>query len=196
MKAKLLAYKWTWLFGVAFLGSLLWSATSCDGISSLFVLLFVVFFLGSIVASLVIGITQGSRVALYRVVLNVIFCLLLFPTIRLGGFFQNRLFLTRLSRFQEVTSLLVKDEVDKANGDTFTAVVSLPPKFSNLNVADRVLINATKKNITVRYSMRDSNALSTRGYMYRSDDDPMALSKEFPKTGYTHVAPHWFFFSE
>src|SRR5258708_27293581 len=79
MKAKLLAYKWTWLFGVAFLGSLLWSATSCDGISSLFVLLFVVFFLGSIVASLVMGITQGSRVALYRVVLTVIFCLLLFP---------------------------------------------------------------------------------------------------------------------
>jgi hypothetical protein len=196
MKAKLLAYKWTWLFGVAFLGSLLWSVTFCDGFSDLFVLLFLVVFFASIVASVVIGVNQRSKVALYRVLLNVIFCLLLFPTIRLGGFLRDRLFLTRLSRFQEVTSLLVKDEVAKANGDAFYAVVSLPPGFSNLNVSDRVLINATKKNITVRYSMRDSNALSTRGYMYRSDDDPTALGKEFPKTGYTQVAPHWFFFSE
>jgi hypothetical protein len=38
--------------------------------------------------------------------------------------------------------------------------------------------------------------LSHRGYMYRSDDDPLALSKEFPSTGYTQVAPHWFFYSE
>ncbi len=32
--------------------------------------------------------------------------------------------------------------------------------------------------------------------MYRSDDNPMALSSEYSNTGYTRVAPHWFFFSE
>jgi len=102
----------------------------------------------------------------------------------------------RLSRFQEVTNLLIKDEMAKAKGDVFSIAVSLPPSYSNLRVLNTVLIKSTKENITVRYAVRDSNALSHRGYMYRSDDNPVALSKEYSNTGYTRVAPHWFFFSE
>jgi hypothetical protein len=59
-----------------------------------------------------------------------------------------------------------------------------------------VLINSTKGNVTVRYISRDSSALGHRGYMYRSDDNPVALEREFLRMGYTRLAPHWFFFSD
>jgi hypothetical protein len=153
-------------------------------------------FVVSIVASVVLGLALRSKEALYRILINVIFCLLLFPTINLGSSLRDRLFLMRLSRFQEVTNLLIKDEMAKAKGDVFSTAVSLPPSYSNLRVLNAVLIKSTKENITVRYAVRNSNALSHRGYMYRSDDNPMALDKEYPNTGYTRVAPHWFFFSE
>jgi hypothetical protein len=193
MMTKLLMYKWTCLFAVAFLISFLWSAIFSDKLSEIFVLLFSVVFLASIVGSIVLALTRRSKAALYRVLLNVIFCLLLFPTITLGGFLRDRLFLTRLSKFQELTNVLVRDKV---NGDTFSAVIPLPPGYSSLNVSDRVLVIARKEKITVCYLLRNSNALSHGGYMYRSDDDPTTLSKDFPKMGYTRVAPHWFFFSE
>jgi hypothetical protein len=196
MKAKLLAYKWTCLFGVLLLGSLLWSVTFCDGLSDLFVFLFLGCFFVSIVVSLVLGVARRSKDALYRILINAIFCLLIFPTMSLGSSFRDRLFLMRLSRFQEVTNLLIKDEMAKAKGDVFSTAVSIPAGYSNLRVLNTVLVKSTKENITVRYAMRDSNALSHRGYMYRSDDDPAALNKEYPNTGYTRVAPHWFFFSE
>jgi hypothetical protein len=186
-------YKWTILAGVVFLAALLWSVTFSDKSSDLIVFLFSLCFLVSLIASVVLAATRRSKVALYRVLLNIIFCLLLFPIIKLGGFFCDRLFLTRLSKFQEVTNLLVQEN---ANGHAFSAVVSLPVGYSVLHVADRVLIASTEGNITVRYALPNSNALSHRGYMYRSDDDPIALSKEYPRTGYTRVAPHWFFFSE
>jgi hypothetical protein len=196
MTTKLSSYKWTYLLGVVFLGSLLWSGTFCDRFSDLFVFLFFAGFLGSMVASLVLGLTRRSKDALYRILVNIVFCLLFFPTISLAGSLRDRLFLKRLPRFQAVTNLLIKDEVAKTNGDVFSIVISLPPGYSDLNVLDRVLISSTKENITVRYALRNSNALSHRGYMYRSDDNPMALSVEYPKAGYTRVAPHWFFFSE
>jgi hypothetical protein len=104
--------------------------------------------------------------------------------------------LTRLPQFQEATDILVKDEIAKANGDVPPHMVSLPPGFSNLNVADHVLIGSTKGTVTVRYPFNNSSALGHSGFMYRSDDSELALSKEFPKTGYTHLAPNWFFFSE
>lgn len=196
MTIKSLHYKWTCLIGIIFLGSLLWSVTLCDWISDLFVFLSFVFFLTSVVASVVLGATHRSKDAVYRIMINVVFCLLVFPTIRLGGSLRDRLFLMRLSRFQEVTNLLVTDELAKASGDSFSTIVSLPPRYSDLNVLDRVLISSTKESITVRFAMRDSNALGHRGYMFRSNDNPVTLSKEYPKTGYTRVAPHWFFFSE
>ncbi len=196
MATNLLSYKWTCLLGISLLGSLLWSGTFCDRFSDLFVLLLSVCFLASIVASLALGLKRRSKDALYRIVVNIVFCLLLFPTIILGSSLRDRLFLKRLPRFQEVTNLLIKDEMAKTNGDAVSSVVSLPPSYSNLNVLDNVLISTTKENITVRFALRNSNALSHRGYMYRSDDDPRTLSKEYPRTGYTRVAPHWFFFSE
>lgn len=193
---KLLPYKWTCLVGVAFLGSLLWSVTFSDGFSDLFVFLFLGCFFVSIVVSLVLGVARRSKDNLYRILINVIFCLLIFPTISVGGSLRDRIFLMRLSKFQEVTNLLIKDQMAKTNGDVFSTVVALPPSYSSLHVLDKVLIRSTKENITVRYAARDSNALSHSGYMYRSDDNPSALSKEYPRTGYTRVAPHWFFFSE
>ena len=196
MTIRSFPYKWTSLVGVGSLGSLLWSVTFSSGLSDLFFFLFLVCFLVSIVASVVIGATRRSRDALYRILINIIFCLLFFPTIRLGGALRDRLFLTRLSRFQEVTDFLIENERPNANGDSFSIIVPLPPVYSNLNVKDKVHINSKKENITVRYFTCNSNALWHGGYMYRSDDNPTTLSKEYPRLGYTRVAPHWFFVSE
>jgi len=191
-----LPYKWTTLLGVAFLGSLLWSIIFCNGFSDLFSFVFLVCFVVSLVASVVIGVTRRSKDALYRILINVIFCLLLFPTISLGGSLRDRLFLTHLSRFQEVTDLLIQNEMNSHDNNIYTVRVPLPPSYSNLNVKDMAIISSKRKNFTVRYFTRNSNALWHGGYMYRSDDNPTALSKEYPSTGYTRVAPHWFFFSE
>jgi hypothetical protein len=196
LKMKSLSYKWTCLFGVVFLGALLWSVTFSDQLSDLFVFLFLACFLGSIVVSVVIGVTRRSKESFYRILINIIFCLLIFPTINLGGSLRDQLFVKHLSRFQEVTDLLIKNELVKANGEIFSTVASLPPGYTDLNVKDRVLLNSTRGNITARYFVRNSNALSHRGYMYRSDDNPAALSREYPNAGYTRVAPHWFFYSQ
>lgn len=196
MTLKLSRYKWTCLLGAAFLGSLLWSVTFSDFVSDLVVFLLLGCLFVSLIASVVLVVGRRSKDALYRLLINVIFFLLSFPTATLGGFLRDRLFLMHLSRFQEVTNLLVKDEIAKTNGDVISTAVSLPPHYSDLHVLDVVLIRSTKENITVRYDLRDSSALSHRGYMYRSDDNPVALSKEYPTTGYKRVAPHWFFFSE
>jgi len=40
----------------------------------------------------------------------------------------------------------------------------------------------------VSYPVTNSNALRHSGFMYRSEDGEMALSKEYPKTGYTRLA--------
>jgi len=197
MTIKLLLYKWTFLCGVAFLGSLLWSVTFCNGLSDLFFFVFLMCFVVSLVASVVIGVTRRSKDALYRILINVIFCLLLFPTIRLGGSLRDRLFLTHLSRFQEVTDLLIQNEMNSHDNNIYTVHATLPSSYSNLlNVKDMVIISSKGKNFTVRYATRNSNALWHGGYMYRSDDNPAALSKEYPTAGYTRIAPHWFFFSQ
>jgi len=102
--------------------------------------------------------------------------------------------LKRLSRFQEVTNLLIKEEAVKTHGDADKTLVPLPSGYSDLNVADKALIMTVKTNFAVYYPLRDSNALSHRGYVYRSDDDAAAF--ELQKTGYTRVTPHWFFYSK
>ncbi len=193
---RLSEYKWTLLIGAAFLGSVLWAVAFGDGLTDLIALLFSVCFLASLVASVAIGVSRRSKDSVYRIILNAMICLLLFPTMNLGGSLRNRLFLRRLPKFQEVTNHLIKDELAKANGEDFSDIVSLPPQYSGLNVLDRVQIRSDKENITVRYAMRDSSALGHNGYLYRLNDDPAALSKDYPKMGYTRVAPHWFFFSE
>jgi hypothetical protein len=196
MFANLLHYKWTYLVGLALLIALVWSGTLSDGYSDLIVFFFLSCFFTSIVASIVLLVAHRSKTALYRVLINVIIALLLIPAMRLGGFLQNRLFLAHLSEFQQITDKLIREEEAKPHPDSFIAIATLPPGNSNLRVLNNVRIDATKTNITVRYIVRNSSALSHRGYMYRSDDDPAALQKEFPHTGYTYLAPHWFFFSE
>jgi hypothetical protein len=197
MMTKLLAFKWTCLFGLAFLGSFVWSVVSSDGVSDISVLVCSLAFLASVLVSVVTALKRRSSDSLYRLLVNVAFCLLLFAAVSVGGTIRDRIFLTRLPKFQEATDILVKNEMTKAgDGDVAAHVVSLPPGFSDLNVADYVLIRSAKGNITVRYSLKNSNALSHRGFMYRSDDSEIDLSKAYPKTGYTHLAPHWFFFSE
>ncbi len=189
-------YRWTFVLGVAFLGGFLWDATFSDGYG----LLFVFFSLACFVVGSVIGLLSAKpprlRDVLYPVAIFLFSCLLFFPTIELGGYFRNRIFLTHLSKFKEVTDFLVRDEREKRNSDVFITVVALPSGYSNLHVSDYVRIDSTKENISVRYTTRDSNALSHRGFMYRSDDSPAALRKEYPHTGYSHLAPHWFYFSE
>jgi hypothetical protein len=196
MMFSLFPYKWTCLLGVALLASLLWSATFRDELSHFIALLIFLFFLVSAISSVAAAVFHMSKDALQRILINVIIALLLFPTIRLGGYFRGRLFLRRLVRFQEVTNLIVEAERTKAQREVFSAVVPLPLSYSDLNVLDRVQVSSTKENITVRYATRDSSSLGHSGYMYRSDDDPLSLRREYPNTEYARVAPHWFFFSE
>jgi hypothetical protein len=101
-----------------------------------------------------------------------------------------------LSEFQQITDKLIREEWAKPHPDSFIAIATLPPGNSNLRVLNNVRIDAAKGSITLRYIVRNSSALSHRGYMYRSDDNPATIEKEFPHTGYTHLAPHWFYFSE
>jgi len=189
-------YKWTCLVGLALLAALVWSCTFSDGYSDLFVLVFLLGFFVSVIASIALLAKGRSRPAFYRVLVNVIIMLLLIPAVRLGGYLQDRLFLRHLSKFQQITNMLIREEEAKPHSDSFIAIATLPPGNSNLRVLNNVRIDATKGGITVRYIVRNSSALSHRGYMYRSDDSPASLEKEFPHTGYTHLAPHWFYFSE
>jgi hypothetical protein len=196
MAIRAFPYKWTCLVGLMFLASTLWADIVLDSLGILFVAVSIFCLFASAIASIVLAVIHRSRSSLYRVLLNVVVCLLFFPTIRLGDSLRDRLFLMRLARFQEVTNLLIGNEAAKVNHEAYVTAARLPPGYSNLHVADMVLINFTKENITVRYITRDSSALGHRGYMYRSDDDPAALTKDFPKLGYTRIAPHWFFFSD
>jgi hypothetical protein len=102
----------------------------------------------------------------------------------------------RVPTFQEATELLIKSEKAKVDSGGISTLVPLPASYSNLNVLDRVEISSVRGNVTIRYFNRGSSALGHSGYMYRSDDDPTLLDTDYPKTGYTRVAPHWFFFSE
>jgi hypothetical protein len=189
-------YKWTCLIGAALLVALIWSDTFSDGYSDLFVFFLLVCFFISLVASVVLLVAHRSKPTLHRVLINVVIAMLSRPAARLGGFLQNRLFLAHLPRFQQITEKLIREEQAKPHPDSYIAIATLPPGNSNLRVLNNVRIDATKASITVRYIVRNSSALSHRGYMYRSDDNPTALEKEFPHTGYTHLAPHWFYFSE
>jgi maltodextrin utilization protein YvdJ len=92
-------YKCTFLVGLALLGSFLWWATMLDGLGLLLVLIFLCCFLASVIASLFLVIAQRSKVSLYRILINVMVCLLVFPTVRLGYFLNDRLFLMHLSEF-------------------------------------------------------------------------------------------------
>jgi hypothetical protein len=150
----------------------------------------------SVMASIALLTKDRSKPAFYRVLINAMIVLLLIPAVRFGGYLQDRLFLMHLSKFQQITDTLVRDELVKPHPDTFVTIATLPKGNSNLHVRDTVKIDVTKESITVRYVVRDSSALSHRGYMYRSDDNPTALEKEFPHTGYAHLVPHWFYFSE
>jgi hypothetical protein len=184
------------LVGAALLVALIWLCTFNDGYSDVFVFFLLACFFISLVASVVLLAAHRSKPALYRFLSNVLFALLLLPAARLGGFFENRLFLMHLSEFQQITDTLIREEQAKPHPDSFIAIATLPPGNSNLRVLKNVRIDATKGSITVRYIVRNSIALSHRGYMYRSDDNPASLEKELPHTGYTHLVPHWFYFSE
>ncbi len=196
MSLKSFPYKWTCLLGLIFLASILWSATLRDEPSFLFGILSFLGLFVSVMASITVAIAERSKTALYRVLITVTLCLLIIPTIRLGGFFQERLFLMHLTRFQEVTNFLTEKEAARLNHGDTVIMTGLPSSYSDLHVADRVLISSKQKNITVRYVSRDSSALGHSGYMYRSDDDPAALEREFPNVGYRRIVPHWFSFLE
>jgi hypothetical protein len=189
-------YKWTFLIGVIFVGSLLWSNIFLDGPGFLLVALSAFCLLSSLIASIVLFVSRRSKIAFYRVLINVTICLLFFPTVRLGGYLGTRLFVKHLGRFQAATNLLIEAEIPKFKPGVSLIQTQLPPGFSDLHVADRVLIDSKQSNITIRYTSRDSSALGHRGYLYRSDDDPVALAREFPTLGCTRVASHWFSFSD
>ncbi|MGC1087304.1 MAG: hypothetical protein WA894_02615, partial [Candidatus Acidiferrum sp.] len=193
MAIKALPHKWTCLVGIFLLAALIWSKTFDDGYSDLLVFFLLACFLLSALISLILLVADRSKAALYHVLINLVIVLLLFPAIRLGGFFEDRLFLMNLPKFQQITDVLIREEQAKAHPDAFTSIVTLPPGNTNLRVLDRVRIDVTKGSVTVRYLVRNSSALSHRGYIYRSDDNPTALENEFPHTGYTHLAPHWFY---
>jgi hypothetical protein len=194
MRLKSFPYKWTCLLGLIFLASILWSATLLDEPSFLLGILSFLGLFASLIVGIVLAVIERSKAAVYRVLINITLCFLIVPTIGLGDFLRARLFLMHLTRFQEATNLLIENEAAKLNrGDTLI-VTRLPAGYSDLHVADKVLIDSKQKNITVRYISRDSSAIGHRGYLYRSDDDPAALTREFPWL--TRIAPHWFFYSD
>src|SRR5437899_3640689 len=196
MTLKSFPYKWTCLLGLIFLASILWSATLMDE-SFLLGILSILGLFASVIVSIVLAVIERSKAALYRVLINVTLCLLIVPTIWLGNILSERRFLMHLTRFQQATNLLIENEAAKLNDRASVKVVRFPPGYSDLDIfANRVLIDSTKDNITVRYISRDSSALGHRGYMYRSDDNPDALTRDFPKLGYKRIAPHWFYFSD
>src|SRR5437899_1356854 len=115
MTLKSFPYKWTCLLGLIVLGSQLWSATLLDGLSFLFAILSILGLFVSVIVSIVLAVFQRSKVALYRVLINVAICLLFFPAARLGVFLRERLFLLHLTRFQEVTNLLIQNQTARLN---------------------------------------------------------------------------------
>jgi hypothetical protein len=197
MTLRSFPFKWTCLVGVCFLGSMFWSAAMLDtGFGFLRFLICGFCFFTSVVASLVLAVAHRSRMSFYRVLINAAVCLLFFPTIRAGGMLRDRLFLRHLARFQEVTDLLIANKRARTNAEEFSTAVQLPSSYSDLHVAGTVLIKFTKANTTVEYLARETSALGHSGYIYRSDDSAAALEKDYPRIGYTHLAPHWFFFSD
>ena len=109
---------------------------------------------------------------------------------------RDWLFLRHVERFQAVTDLLIKNERARANTEEFSTVVHLPPGYSDLHVAETVFVKSAKGNTTVEYLVRETSALGHSGYIYRADDNTTALEKDYPRIGYTYLAPHWFFFTD
>jgi len=179
---------------VLLLGSKLWSDIMLDGIGFLLVMVSLLCFLTSVIASLVWCATERSKSSLYRIALNAVFFALFFPTGYLGGYLREQLFRVHLSRFQQVTDFLINNVKGKLNAEVAWTRASLPPGYSDLHVADYVLIDSDHGSITVIYTSRDSSALGHRGYLYRSDDDPGPLKKTFSYLQYKRLAPHWFFY--
>lgn len=196
MTISLFSYGWTCLLAVTFLGSVLWSTTFYDGWGFLAVPFTFVFFLVSALVGVALAGRRRWKEALYRGLFGVIVVLMFFPTANLGGFLRDRLFLLHLAQFQEITNRILDEEKGGAKSGERSSAATIPPGYSNLNVRDTALVDFAGDGATVRYATRDSSALGHRGYMYRSDDNPIALSKEFPNLGYTRLAPHWFFFSD
>ena len=197
MVLKSFPFKWTCLVGACFLGSMFWSAAMLDtGFGFLRFLVFGLCFLTSAGLSVLFAIDRRSRTSLYRVLINVAVCLLFFPAIHAGSVLRDRLFLRHLARFQQVTDFLIANERARAKSDEFLTVVPLPSAYSDLNVADKVLVRSTKQGITVEYLGRETSSLGHQGWMYRSEDSIPALERDYPRIGYTHLAPHWFFFSD
>lgn len=197
MALKSFPFKSTCLVGACFLGSMFWSAAMLDtGFGFLRFFVLALCFFTSVVVSLVLAIARRSRMSLYRVLINVAACLLFFPTIRAGNKLRDRLFLRHVTRFQEVTDFLIASERARANTDEFSTAVPLPSGYSDLNVARTVWIKSTKQSITVQYLGRETSALGHQGWMYRPAESIAALEKDYPRIGYKHLAPHWFFFSD
>jgi hypothetical protein len=194
MPARSIGYVLTALVGLAFLGSLLWSTTMLDGLGFLLGLTSAIVFLVSAIASVVLLLFQRSRLSLHLFLINVLVCLLFVPTTKLGTYLKDRLFLRHLARFQEATNILIERGRLNLKSEVTHMGAQLPDDYSDLNVARPVLLDCIDDNVTVRYITRDSSALGHNGYMYRSDDDPVTLQKEFPHLGYKRLAPHWFFF--
>jgi hypothetical protein len=197
MKSQWRSYIWTLLVGLVFLLAALWQRTFRDSFGEIFLILFLgACLIVSTAASLGLAVAQRTREALLRVALNGAFLLLFWPTLDLGRFLSDQLFLKHLTRFQQVTDVLLRNEEAKYAGRTFTDMLDLPAAYSNLHVKEKVQIRRTEMSTSVLYLNRDSSALGHSGYMYRSDDDPGALRKDYPKMGYTRLAPHWFYFLE
>jgi hypothetical protein len=76
---KLLAYKWTCVCGLAFLGSFLGSVVSSNGVNDILVLVCSLAFIVSVITSVVKVVTRRSSGCLYRLLLNVAFAFFSFP---------------------------------------------------------------------------------------------------------------------
>jgi len=79
MTTRLGDYRWTLIFGGAFLGFVLWSTTFRNSFANIFILLvFVLLFFVSALVSFGLAVSRRSRRDLYRLAINVIVLLLIF----------------------------------------------------------------------------------------------------------------------
>lgn len=196
MPLKTFPYKWTCLVGFIFLGSILWLNIMLDGTGFLMAIVSTLCLFMSLFVSFVLAAIQKSKSSLYRILINVIVFLLFIPTTHLADVVRERLFLRHLARFQDATNLLIRNGAAKLNdGDCFI-LTRLPAEYTDLHMADTVLIDSKQKNITVRYVSKDSSAIGHRGYIYLSDDNPDTLNRDFPQFGYKRIAAHWFYYAD
>jgi hypothetical protein len=189
MKFKSFPLMGTWLFGAAFLLSTLWHSIFRDGWGFLVSMLLAVVLLIHACVSLGLILDNRSRVSWRRVLINAVALGAFIPTLALGGFLRDQIFLANLPIYQAVADSSVA-HVKSSDTDLWNGY---PTGFSSSLVGEHVLVRRSSDGaFTVMFVTRDSSAVGHAGYLYRSDDDESELRRENPDAGFKRLVPNWY----